>query len=89
MDRKTLGIALNKVKEEVTEQLPSEVERQLPEEVAEYCEENFSEWSGALDSGLTQPNMAAPASKVGELNNALTALGLSVVDGKICQTYSA
>lgn len=46
----------------------------IQQAVDNYCEENFSEWAGGLDSGLTQPLMAAPADKVGELKSALTTL---------------
>ena len=59
-----------KTGQEVAQQLPDLV----PPAVADYCEENFSGWSGALDRSLTQPLMAAPADKVGEINSALTNL---------------
>ena len=44
----------------------------IQQAVDNYCEANFSEWAGGLDSGLTQPLMAAPADKVGELKSALS-----------------
>ena len=60
----------------------------ISQTVSTYCAANFSEWSGALDSTLESSVMAAPANKVGEIKSALSALGLSVVDGMVCQTYT-
>ena len=55
--------------------------------VMEYCADNFSEWSGALDSTLTQPLMAAPADKVGELNSALTTFLIDEERAVVAQLY--
>ena len=59
----------------VAAKLPAEVTRQIgtptTQAVKNYCDENFQEWAGGLDSTLTQPLMAAPADKVGELKSAL------------------
>ena len=68
----------------VDDELGDVVEQKLPAEVASqisapttqavnaYCAANFSEWSGALDSTLTNSSMAAPADKVGEIKSALS-----------------
>lgn len=74
----TFGAAIaytnKKIDTALTEGIAEQVEEQAPEMVAEYCGEHFSEWSGALDSTLANPLMAAPADKVGELKSALTPL---------------
>lgn len=93
----TFGAAVaytnKKISSTLSEGISEAVEEQLPGEVGDYCEEHFSEWEGALDDTFTQSNMAAQAKATGDaitdLNSALTALGLSVVDGMVCQTYSA
>lgn len=51
----------------------------IQQAVNAYCAANFSEWAGGLDSGLTQPLMAAPADKVGELKSALSELETNTV----------
>lgn len=52
----------------------SQITAPVNQAVKNYCDDNFSGWSGALDRGLTQPLMAAPADLVGGLKSALSEL---------------
>ena len=78
MDIVTYGLAKSYTDKKVKNiDVAGEVAEQLPDAVADYCDENFSEWSGALDSTLTDPLMAAPADKVGQIKSALTEVALN------------
>lgn len=62
------GVVSNQIGAVVASQITTPVNQA----VKNYCDDNFSGWSGALDRGLAQPLMAAPADMVGEIKSALT-----------------
>lgn len=62
------GVVANQIGAVVASQITTPVNQA----VKNYCDDNFSGWSGALDRGLTQPLMAAPADMVGAIKSALS-----------------
>lgn len=62
------GVVANQIGAVVASQITTPVNQA----VKNYCDDNFSGWSGALDRGLAQPLMAAPADMVGEIKSALS-----------------
>lgn len=70
------GVVANQIGAVVASQITTPVNQA----VKNYCDDNFSGWSGALDRGLTQPLMAAPADMVGEIKSALSDIEVQVND---------
>ena len=64
------GVVANQIGAVVASQITTPVNQA----VKNYCDDNFSGWSGALDRGLAQPLMAAPADMVGAIKSALSPL---------------
>lgn len=62
------GVVANQIGAVVASQITTPVNQA----VKNYCDDNFSGWSGALDRGLAQPLMAAPADMVGAIKSALS-----------------
>lgn len=70
------GVVANQIGAVVASQITTPVNQA----VKNYCDDNFSGWSGALDRGLTQPLMAAPADMVGAIKSALSQVNEAVFD---------
>lgn len=76
------------IKQEVKEDVLEEVEDDIPTAVASWLDEHVDPSTGyVVDDSLSIQGAAADAAKVGELKSQINALGLSVVDGMLCQTY--
>lgn len=64
-------------------------DEQVSAAVSDWLEENISGGETiAVDKSLTVEGAAADAKAVGDLKSALSGLGLTVVDGKLCAVYN-